>query len=214
MIELRQLIFCLLLTTLSTTLRAADLFNGSPLPGGILDLSSNGNAPTFLAFSAGHNIVEGSMGWNGSSLDADIWTFTIDAGFEVSSIKLASYNGTNPTAPNGHWMALAAGNTIDMMQTVDHLSNGLWRNETDIAGNSITDLLAILQNGPEYGGIGFSGNLQAGSYTFWVQDTSDLVNQYCIDFVVTPVPEPGSVLLAGLASVFCFRRRRSRKQAA
>jgi hypothetical protein len=31
---------------------------------------------------------------------------------------------------------------------------------------------------------------------------------YCIDFVVTPVPEPGSVLLLGLSSLWALRRRR------
>jgi len=191
---------------------AVDLFNNAPLPGSILDLSDDGNAPTALTFGAGDNIIEGSMGWNGSTLDADIWTFTIAAGYEVSEIKLVTYSSTNPpTAPNGHWMALAAGNTIDETQSVNHLSNGLWREELDINNNTYTDLLAILQAGPEFGGLGFTGNLQAGTYTFWVQDTSSFVDQYCIDFVVTPVPEPGSALLLGAASFVCLRRRRPRK---
>jgi hypothetical protein len=94
------------------------------------------------------------MGWNGSTLDADIWTFTIASGFEVSAINLVTYNGSNPVFPNGHFMALASGNTIDTAQSVNHLSNGLWREELDGLGNTNTNLLAILQ---------------AGDYTFWVQ---------------------------------------------
>lgn len=213
MIYLRHLFFGLTLAVLATgAVRANDLFNHNPLPGSLIDLSDDGNAPTFLTFSDGHNIVEGSMGWNGSTLDADIWTFTIAAGYEVSAIRLVSYNGSNPVAPNGHWMALAAGNTIDTTQSVNHLSNALWTEETDEFGNSNTNLLALLQSGPAFGGIGFSGNLQAGDYTFWVQEASSFVNQYCIDFVITPVPEPGSALLMGATSFLCLRRRRrSRK---
>ena len=212
MIYLRHLFLGLTLAVLATgTARANDLFNHPPLPGSLIDLSDDGNAPTFLTFSDGHNIVEGSMGWNGSTLDADIWTFTVAAGYEVSEINLVTYNGSNPTFPNGHFMALASGSTINTTDATNHLSNGLWREETDLLGNTKTDLLAILQAGPEFGGIGLTGNLQAGTYTFWVQDTTDFVNQYCIDFVITPVPEPGSALLLGAASLVCLRRRRPRK---
>jgi hypothetical protein len=212
MIYLRHLFLGLTLAVLATgTGRANDLFNNNPLPGSLIDLSDDGNAPTFLTFSDGHNIVEGSMGWNGSTLDADIWTFTVAAGYEVSEINLVTYNGSNPTFPNGHFMALASGSTINTTDATNHLSNGLWREETDLLGNTKTDLLAILQAGPEFGGIGLTGNLQAGTYTFWVQDTTDFVNQYCIDFVITPVPEPGSALLLGAASLVCLRRRRPRK---
>lgn len=212
MIYLRHLLLGLTLAVLATGAgRANDLFNNNPLPGSLIDLSDDGNAPTFLTFSDGHNIVEGSMGWNGVTLDADIWTFTVAAGYEVSEINLVTYNGSNPTFPNGHFMALASGSTINTTDATNHLSNGLWREELDINLNTKTDLLAILQAGPEFGGIGFTGNLQAGTYTFWVQDTTDFVNQYCIDFVITPVPEPGSALLMGAASFLCLRRRRPRK---
>ncbi|MBL9182990.1 MAG: PEP-CTERM sorting domain-containing protein [Verrucomicrobiaceae bacterium] len=212
MIYLRHLLLGLTLAVLATGAgRANDLFNNNPLPGSLIDLSDDGNAPTFLTFSDGHNIVEGSMGWNGVTLDADIWTFTVAAGYEVSEINLVTYNGSNPTFPNGHFMALASGSTINTTDATNHLSNGLWREELDINLNTKTDLLAILQAGPEFGGIGFTGNLQAGTYTFWVQDTTDFVNQYCIDFVITPVPEPGSALLMGVASLLCLRRRRPRK---
>ncbi len=215
MIYLRHILICFALAVLGTSVASAqavtDKFNNAPLPGSLLDLSNSGGSPTFLTFGAGHNIIEGSMGWNGVTLDADIWTFTIAAGYEVSAINLVTYNGPNPVAPAGHFMALAAGNTIDTAQSVNHLSNGLWREELDGLGNTNTNLLAILQAGPAFGGIGFSGNLQAGDYTFWVQEGSNFVNQYCIDFVVTPVPEPGSALLLGAASFLCLRRRRPRK---
>lgn len=215
MIYLRHFLICFTLAVLGTSVASAqavtDKFNNAPLPGSLLDLSNSGAAPTFLTFGAGHNIVEGSMGFISlGNIDADIWTFTIASGFEVSAINLVSYNSpANPVAPAGHFMALASGNTIDTTQAVNHLSNGLWREEVDGLGNTNTNLLAILQTpNPPFGGIGFTGNLQAGDYTFWVQEGSSFVNQYCIDFVVTPVPEPGSALLLGVASFLCLRRRR------
>jgi hypothetical protein len=216
MIYLRHLLICFAFAVLGTSVASAqavtDKFNNAPLPGSLLDLSNSGAAPTFLTFGAGHNIVEGSMGLIGpGNIDADIWTFTIASGFEVSGINLVTYNGSNPVFPNGHFMALAAGSTIDTADASSHLSNGLWREELDILGNTHTDLLAILQGPPEFGGggnPGLSGNLQAGTYTFWVQESTSFVNQYCIDFVVTPVPEPGSALLLGVASFLCLRRRR------
>jgi hypothetical protein len=212
MIYLRHLLICFAFAVLGTSVASAqavtDKFNNAPLAGGLLDFSNSGATPTFLTFGAGNNIVEGSMGWNGSTLDADIWTFTIASGFEVSAINLVSYNGPNPVIPNGHFMALASGNTIDTAQSVNHLSNGLFTEVLGPGGNTNTNLLAILQAGPAFGGIGFTGNLQAGDYTFWVQEGTNFVNQYCIDFVVTPVPEPGSALLLGVASFLCLRRRR------
>ena len=212
---LRLLLLCFALAALAalgastaSAQAVTDNFNNAPLHASLLDLSNNGAAPTFLTFGAGNNIVEGSMGWNGSTLDADIWTFSIASGYEVSAIHLVSYNGPNPVAPAGHFMALAAGNTIDTAQSVNHLSNGLWLELVDGSGNTNTNLLDILQVGPAFGGIGFTGNLQAGDYTFWVQEGTNFVNQYCIDFMVTPVPEPGSALLLGVASFLCLRRRR------
>lgn len=216
MIYLRHILICFALAVFGTSTAKAqtpDLFNNAPLPGSISDLSNDGNAPTALTFGTGHNIVEGSMGFIGpGNIDADIWTFTIASGYEVSAINLVTYaSAANPVFPNGHFMALATGNTINTADASSHLSNGLWREELDINLNTHTDLLAILQGPPEFGGggnPGLSGNLQAGTYTFWVQESTSFVNQYCIDFVVTPVPEPGSALLLGLASFLCLRRRR------
>ena len=106
-------------------------------------------------------------------------------------------------------MAIDDASTINMFDPSQHLSNGLWTEEFDGFGNTYTDLLNILDQGPEYAGTGFDGPLGPGTYTFWIQEGSDQIG-YTIDFVVTPVPEPGSALLIALtAGGLLMRRRRT-----
>ncbi|MCB1276718.1 PEP-CTERM sorting domain-containing protein [Prosthecobacter sp.] len=171
------------------------------------DLSGDGNAPTFILFTEGDNLIEGTMGALGGvgPVDADVWTFTIAAGYYLTGINLVSYSA--PTSGNQSFMAIDDASTINMSDPSQHLSNGLWTEELDGFGNTYTNLLAILDAGPEFGGTGFDGPLGPGTYTFWIQEGSEQI-QYCIDFVVTPVPEPGSVLLLGLAGMLAWRRRR------
>lgn len=174
------------------------------------ELSGNENAPTFINLVDGHNLVEGTMGFNGSAIDRDIWTFTIASGYQVTGINLVSYSA--PASGINSFMAIDDAATINISDPSQHLSNGLWTEQLDPLGNTFTDMLAILQAGPAFGGTGFVGALNAGTYTFWVQETTDQI-QYCIDFVVAPVPvpEPGSVVLLGAGACFCLRRRRASK---
>lgn len=171
------------------------------------ELSGDGNSPTAILFTDGSNLIEGTMGALGGvgPVDADVWTFTIAAGYYLTGISLVSYSA--PTGPHDSFMAIDDATTIDMGDPSLHLSNGLWNEQLDGFGNTYTDLMAILDAGPQFGGTGFDGPLGPGDYTFWVQEGAEQI-QYCINFDVTPVPEPGSALLLGLASVLMLRRRR------
>lgn len=173
------------------------------------DLSNDGDFPTFVLLTEGSNLFEGTMGSldNGVTIDADVWTFTIAAGYYLTGISLVAYSAPAPNIQS--FMALDDVNSINMTDPSQHLSNGLWTEEFDGFGDTYTDLLAILDAGPHFGGDGFDGPLGPGTYTFWIQEGSDQIN-YTINMVVTAVPEPGSMVLFGVAGLSMLRRRRRR----
>lgn len=185
------------------------------------DLSGDGNAPTSIfTLGNGSNLIEGTIsGSDGTATDIDIWNFTIAAGYYLSGINLVSYSDNGFGAPLGtisSFMAIDDALTINTGDPSQHLSNGLWNEQSPDGGaTTFTDLKAILESGPAFGGTGFSGPLPAGNYTFWVQESASsgvtLDISYCIDFIVTPVPEPGGAVLLGLAGLAFMIRRRSRR---
>lgn len=185
------------------------------------DLSDNGSSPTLLGtLASGSNLISGTMGSLGGTgpLDADVWNFTIAAGYYLTGINLVGYTSASGDYSifddsHGAFMAIATGGMIDMGDSSFHLSNALWGYGQDGFGNTYQDLLALLDAGPEFGSSlsGFDGPLPAGNYTFWIQEGSDQIG-YSIDFVTSPVPvpEPGSLLLLGVAGLWSLRRRRLR----
>lgn len=209
--------FCLLFAALALPLSQANAVNwteAAVLPPDYLysgELSGDGATPTPIFFSEGHNLVEGTMGFDGvNPMDADVWTFTIAAGYYLTGINLLSYSDNGAGKPVGSinsFMAIDDATSINMSDPSNHLSNGLWNEQLDGFGATYTDLMAILDAGPQFGGDGFNGPLGPGDYTFWVQEGTDQIS-YCIDFVLTPVPEPGSFMLLGLAGLLALRRRR------
>ena len=176
------------------------------------DLSGDGDFPSLLGdLSAGHNLISGTMGsLSGTGpLDADVWNFTVAAGYYLTGIDLVSYSATSGSPSNDSFMAIANGSSINMSDPSLHLSNALWGYGTDGFGGTYNNLLALLDAGPDFGGLGFDGPLPSGNYTFWIQEGSDQIS-YGIDFVTAPVPvpEPGGALLLGVAGLWLLRRRR------
>lgn len=59
--------------------------------------------------------------------------------------------------------------------------------------------------------VGFpNGILTAGDYTFWIQETRNGIEEYQLDFVVSQIPEPSTILGLGVAlgGGLLFNRKR------
>ncbi len=207
-----------LFAALTLPFGTAKALNWNELTPGYGDLSGDGNSPTSILFSNGSNLIEGTMGrLDGiGTIDADAWTFTIDAGYYLTGINLVSYSDLNTTpgalGATYSFMAIQTGSTISMSDPLQHLSNGLWNEQSPDGGaTTFTNLMNILLT-PQFSSNPsetFTSPLGSGTYTFWVQETTAQIS-YCIDFVVTPVPEPGSAVLLAAAGILMMIRRRSR----
>lgn len=162
------------------------------------DLSSDNLNPTLLAFAPGSNVVFGDTSPN-PDLDPDYFTMVIPVGYELSSIIFEEYVSMD----NQAFFAVEVGGQIsDTGSPVALLAAALIGGaEGSMQGE---ELLDDLQNANIWGG--FTGNLGAGTYTFWYQETSS-ATEYGFDFVITQVPAPASAMLA-VGGLLLARRRR------
>ena len=162
------------------------------------DLSSDHLNPTLLAFAPGSNMVFGDTSPN-PNLDPDYFTMVIPAGYELSSIIFEEYVSADDQA----FFAVEVGGQItDPGSPIALLSATLIG---ALPGTMQGDeLLDDLQNPDVWGG--FAGNLQAGTYTWWYQETG-AATDYGFNFVLTPVPAPASASLL-VGGLLLARRRR------
>jgi hypothetical protein len=182
------------LLALIPTAKAAPLDYNEALSG---DLSNFGSAPTPLIFDLGVNRVTGTMGGPPDN-DPDIYSFVIMPGLQLTSIFLS------PMEPRENsFFALASGSTISMTDSQTHLAAHLTR--------SIGELMPDLAAGGEFGGLGFTAPLGAGTYTSWFQETTNVRVNYTMAYTVTAIPEPAATAcllgLGGLTLALTRRRR-------
>ena len=175
------------------------------------DLSDNAASPTALMFGLGTNQVIGELrnvtGDPGADV-RDYLTFIIAPGQELTSIVQQDYSdiATSGAANRGfHSINSGATSAIPGSATIGSFL-GANHFDTVAAG---TDLLPSLGSAG-LGATGFTGALGPGTYTYLVQNTSANPSAFALDFNVSAVPEPGSlVLLSALAGLTVVRRRRS-----
>lgn len=164
------------------------------------ELSDFGFAPTYIQFGAGSNDVLFVTDQDGD--DRDFFTFTIEAGFQLSGLVLNAFDTDNEF--NLAFMAINPGNVLpfdpDSPVTEELLGYTLF-DEGDVG----SDL--FLEMGQAFSTIGFDGPLGPGDYTIWAQETSPAVDTWNLGFIVTPVPAPGALAVLGLAGLAGRRRR-------
>jgi hypothetical protein len=151
------------------------------------DLSGDRQAPTTLMLSPGSNELFATS----VAGDLEYVTFTVPPGGTWTELVLRSYSGNDALA----FLAIQQGTTFTEPPFTPDVSKLLgWAHFGPRAGHLGNDFLAETGNGA--GAQGFTPPLPAGPYTMWLQQTGT-VSSYQLDFVV--VPEPASLLLAGVA---------------
>lgn len=174
------------------------------------DLSGVAGAPTLLVFGSGSNTVSGSIANPADT--RDFLHFVIQPGFQLSALRLLSYDNLGTSAPqdgNRGYHAIQNG-VVGLVPAVGNSNAFLGGDHLDPSAPG-TDLLPQLGGANRLAGTGFSGPLGAGSYVYVVQQTGAQLNGYSLDFVVTPVPVPAALWLVTPAlALMAARRRRVR----
>ena len=161
------------------------------------DFSDDPDAPTDLgSLGVGISNISGQTG----SGERDHVTFTIDAGFEITSLLITDFA---PVAGAGSFLGLAEGDTVPGAAD-EFLFAGL----VDV-GETDAPLELLGGGGGSFGGSSVPATLGPGDYAFLFNEAGATTPIYAAQITVSQtVPEPSSaIVLAGLG-MFAARRRR------
>jgi len=165
------------------------------------DLSNNPLAPTQIMLGEGVGSVIAAV--NVDTDQQDWFAVTIPEGFVLSALVLGDYDSQDPVA----FVGFRRGATFRDSYLEPASYNGYAHMGADQRFTDILPLMADQLVNP--GTLGFSIPLEAGTYTFIVQQTGG-PTLYQLDFEVTPVPAPGVLGFSGAALMLATRRRRKR----
>ena len=164
------------------------------------DLSDSGLAPDTLTLGVGSNPVRGVFG----APDLDYLRVVVPDGFQLAALR---YGTGNVLGGVRSFIGVQAGAQMTVLPDAGSAAGLLGWSHFQQASVG-TDLLPDIGRG--FGATGFVGALPAGSYTFWIQDTSPEPGlAFSFDLVLTAVPEPASGWLMLLSAVWLSQRRRA-----
>lgn len=176
------------------------------------ELSGAGDSPTAISLSLGLNTISGKMG-RGAALpgatDADIWTFNIGNGQQLSAVTFTRFS-PGGSVVTGSFLAIAAGKSIAQNSAASHLSNMLVSSAGEVLGTLASQKQFSAGFGSPAGPSGVTSPLGAGDYTMWFQEAGQASVDYTITFDVQAVPEPSVFALGalGLGAVAFLRKKR------
>lgn len=176
------------------------------------DLSGNPLAPTAISLSPGPNDIIGGAGnpvGSPPGFRQAFFTFTVPMGYSLTSLIAVSVVLQNPLDTVA-FIGLQSGPQITVNVDPPYTNAaGLlgWRHVAP-SDDGMNILPAMGTAGD--GATGFMGPLSAGPYSVWIQD--DLPVNYDFRFNISPVPEPGTIvlMLTGLAMLTGLRLHRRR----
>jgi hypothetical protein len=176
------------------------------------DLSNNQAAPNAFTLPIGVSSIIGNV--TGGTDPQDWVALTVPPGTAMTSLVLASYTSTDVQGFTGFQLGgsfVGSVNTAGSYTGYTHYGTGAANNghaATNLVGQNLLPIMADLTQDP--GATGFTPPLGPGTYSFLIQQLGASTG-YEFDYTVAPVPEPGSLLLSGLAGVVAFSRWLRRK---
>ncbi|MEM9446664.1 MAG: PEP-CTERM sorting domain-containing protein [Verrucomicrobiota bacterium] len=159
------------------------------------DLSGTPSSPELLVVGPGINTIIGSVGENGDTgatdgSDADYFTLTIPFGLSINTITIDNYFTAPNPAGRGSFLAYKAGVGFSGQEREDIDARSLFDSSTV---NLLTDL-------------GLT-SLEAGSHSFWIQETDPTVVDYTISYEAVPEPSTYFLIGVGLVTLVVLRKR-------
>lgn len=148
------------------------------------DLSSNAAAPTTVVLALGGNTITGSCHNIAPTPDVrDYITFTIPAGHELANLNLLAY------APDN--LSFASFNVGATSFVPSAVTNGSFLTGIHIAGAQVgMDLMPAFVSASVTTNALAAPKLGAGTYSFLIQQTSAIVQQYSLEFVLIELGVP------------------------
>jgi len=149
------------------------------------EISGDATNPLALDLGNGSNVLAGSVVGG----DLDYVTVHVPAGHVLSAIDLVSYESVDDQS----FIGIQQGTVFTEPPVNTEVGNLLG---FTLMGDALvgTDILPAIGTGD--GAQGFTPPLDAGDYTFWIQETGPDASSYTLDLVVSPVdsaPAAGSV---------------------
>jgi hypothetical protein len=161
----------LLLAAMAVPARAAVIWNEG-ING---DLSSSEAAPTSISFGIGSNQIIGTI--SGSPLDRDYITFTIAPGQTLSHLNLIAFSPDN--------LAFAAFNSGSTSYIPSGATNGLFLSGIHMSSADVgQDLMVFFDTRNVTTNSLSSPSLGPGTYSWMIQQTSPLLQNYTVEFVI------------------------------
>jgi hypothetical protein len=150
----------------------------------------------------GSNIFTGSVSNVQGADQRDYITFVVPDGLSIAQLILLEFSPDNIAwthFDDGPTSVIPGEDTADSLLAGAHILDGTPIG-SDLFGNYQTGSPNLLA------GPGFDGPIGPGTYTFLMQQTSPVFQNYSLDFVV--VPSPGFAIMAIGALAVPRRRRR------